>query len=507
MDYKEEDIYASFTDIKMASVPDTNPLSLRIIPETNCSHREMMTKIFTLVNLSAQGNDKDTSAGIDIIVVLDKSESMNEESKLSNALATVDYLVNRLRKEDRIHIIAFNHDVECITSDLIQVDVKNRSFILERIKTIKAEGATDIHSALEAAVSTASSCSQTNRISTIMFFTDGDATCGLRGDILRSYIRSCKVPKNCTVFTFGYGREHKSDVLTLISGLSRGGVYYFIESSDNIGTTFSECINGVLSIQAMDIEVRLSMYGGCGITDVGTSYLTKTEEKYKKYTIFYGSIFGEEQRNILLNMTIKPIEGPEKTIRSPTMVSVDQQKVLDVEVSFLRPGNLYREFFTSTLIIKRDDSTRQWISPIEIDEQKQRIECYKIIKDVIEKLDQNEEKALERLDKVIQFIKSSESYAVNSFFQDLVKDLEDCVSVIMKKKDVHYLTCIQLMYSSERATGTNYFKYLSEGEYMSSNNLASKRSLNYGYSSFYNKDKVSEAKNNIESLLSKYSYF
>jgi Mg-chelatase subunit ChlD len=494
---------------------EASPLSLRIIPETTRSNRGIYTRYLSLLQLSARESDRDTGNGVDVVVVLDRSASMATESKMRYALATVEYLVTRLREQDRIHIIAFNTEVTSVTENLVAVTDRNRTHLLNGIRNIRPSGSTDISAALGSALTVVNEeCKREDRVCTIMFFTDGVATCGKRGKSLTSDIVNSTVPSNCTVFAFGYGSDHCSDTLKMIAGISRGGVYYFIESAENIGSTFSECINGVLTTQALDVRMRLSACGGCGINRIETPYHVERHSDFKEFTVNLGSLFEGEQRNVLVHLGVKSV-FEDRTGRAPISIADDVQDVLRVEVSFVRPGESARERFDSLLRIERDGSDEPWTAPVEIEMQKQRLLCCAAIQESVEHLEEKRDRtvAAEPLTRAIESIKGSPCYSQDEegsrpFCEDIIRDLQDCVTVVMQARDVHYLRCIHQMHAYERATGSNYFKHISKDDYESFQpkvvTTCLARSSGYGYTSFHNKNRVYESMTSIESASSHY---
>jgi hypothetical protein len=56
------------------------------------------------------------------------------------------------------------------------------------------------------------------------------------------------------VFTFGYGADHSAEALTGIAEAGRG-VYYFLETTEQVATAFGDCLGGLVSVVAQNVQV------------------------------------------------------------------------------------------------------------------------------------------------------------------------------------------------------------------------------------------------------------
>jgi hypothetical protein len=91
-------------------------------------------------------------------------------------------------------------------------------------------------------------------VRTCMLMTDGQANSGLRTaaeivPALANMIRETGV----TLHTFGYGSDHDSEILRALS-TAGGGSYYFVEGVDTIRCAFGDCLGGILSVVAQNLQ-------------------------------------------------------------------------------------------------------------------------------------------------------------------------------------------------------------------------------------------------------------
>jgi len=59
-----------------------------------------------------------------------------------------------------------------------------------------------------------------------------------------------------SIHTFGYGHEHDSDLMTRISNLGDGN-FYFVEKLDTVDQTFMDCLGGLLTSVAKNVEISI----------------------------------------------------------------------------------------------------------------------------------------------------------------------------------------------------------------------------------------------------------
>ncbi len=188
---------------------------------------------------------------------------------------------------------------------------------------IKPQGTTNISDALFTAIGilNARPTEESCRISTLMLFTDGLSNAGLRGKNFTDALKDMPVPPGLTINTFGYGLDHDSKMLqsirissllffTLadISFASKGGVYYYVENVKTIPATFGECVAGLLSTVAHNIEVRLVAQDGCRIVNFYTKFPIREVKSVKEYAISLGSMYSQESRTVLYKLSLRKME-------------------------------------------------------------------------------------------------------------------------------------------------------------------------------------------------------
>jgi len=120
----------------------------------------------------------------------------------------------------------------------------------------------------------------------------------------------------CTINTFGFGPNHKASLLQAIAEHGRG-MYAFIEKSEMITDIFAECLGGLISVFAQNIQVTIESLNKVKINKCLSERLnieTKTENE--KYTISINDIQSEEKRDFVFELTIPSLNEKKKNIQS-----------------------------------------------------------------------------------------------------------------------------------------------------------------------------------------------
>jgi len=164
---------------------------------------------------------------MDLIIVIDHSSSVGHDDKLIYIKANIKYMVDTLDEGHRFCLIEFNQEYKDLTDGLIFLTKENKKKILIALENIKPDGSTNISDPLFAALDIIKKCVPIdNRLSSILFFTDGLANNGLRGDKLLQKLIDANIPGTTTLHTFGYGIDHDSKLLQGCSTITKANYHY-----------------------------------------------------------------------------------------------------------------------------------------------------------------------------------------------------------------------------------------------------------------------------------------
>jgi len=107
--------------------------------------------------------------------------------------------------------------------------------------------------------------------------------------------------------TFGFGSNHNA---TLLGQMAEhfDGMYFFMENEESIKSGFANCLGGLMTTVALDIEVSVQFNPECTDGKVYKESVTVVDGLHK---VHFADLQSEEKRNILVSCSMPAKEAPE----------------------------------------------------------------------------------------------------------------------------------------------------------------------------------------------------
>jgi Ca-activated chloride channel family protein len=173
--------------------------------------------------------DEDRIQEKDVVFVLDRSGSMEDDEKINQALRSLKFGVNSLNSNDRFNIITFATEEKTFAENLVRANGENKKKAIGFLKNTDASGGTNIYDALKTALEI---LSDSDRHQTIVFITDGLPTVGeVETKTILKMIRE-RGSKKCRIFCFGLGYDVNTHLLDLTASENNGASDYVKPSED-----------------------------------------------------------------------------------------------------------------------------------------------------------------------------------------------------------------------------------------------------------------------------------
>lgn len=167
----------------------------------------------------------------DIVFIVDRSGSMDENGKIEQARKALIYCLKRLSAEDRFGIVDFATDTNEFEEHLVAATPENKARALRYVGNIEAAGGTNIDGALTEGMKLLHN--EEGRVPMVFFMTDGLPTTG-ETDI--PTILKDAAGKNASlharVFTFGLGSDVNTLFLDKLAETNRGAHDYVAPAED-----------------------------------------------------------------------------------------------------------------------------------------------------------------------------------------------------------------------------------------------------------------------------------
>ncbi|MCG3181630.1 MAG: hypothetical protein BIFFINMI_04028 [Phycisphaerae bacterium] len=197
--------------------------------------------LMLLISPKSAVNDDEIVAK-DVQFVFDTSGSMSGD-KIEQAKKALRYCIENLAAKDRFNIISFATDVTPFKEGLVEASKENRRSAIDYVNKLQAQGGTNIHDALDAAMKTARA--QKDRPQIVVFLTDGRPTIGnvetkdIVGLIGSESKEAAAKAEHVRVFTFGVGNDVNTKLLDQVAGKS-GGLPEYVGDGEDIEVKVSD---------------------------------------------------------------------------------------------------------------------------------------------------------------------------------------------------------------------------------------------------------------------------
>jgi Ca-activated chloride channel family protein len=187
---------------------------------------------FFMLTLSPQLHADEKAANPkDIVFVLDRSGSMEDDGKIEQARKALSYCIGRLSAGDRFGVVGFATDVNTFETHLVAATAENKARARHYVDNISAAGSTDIDGALEKAFKLLHHAE--GQVPMVFFLTDGLPTVGTTDipELLRrAHERNAAL--NARLFAFGVGSDVNTLLLDKLAAENRGSGDYVAPGED-----------------------------------------------------------------------------------------------------------------------------------------------------------------------------------------------------------------------------------------------------------------------------------
>jgi len=252
---------------------------------------------------------------LELVAVVDRSGSMSG-SKMKMMKETLDFLVCKgLSSGDALSIVTFDHDVQTVLP-LTPMNAENRLSAAKVAKSIDARGQTNLSGGLLQGIDVLNGSARVARETTraVLLFTDGLANRGITStrDLLEAMRGVLDPARPTTIFTFGYGSGHNEDMLREVANLTEG-LYYFIDSTDDIPQAFSDCLGGLSSVVGQNAQLRIEapqLAAAPSITRVRGNAKASVDGP-KSVSVPLGDLYEDESKDVLLELTLPALGLPQ----------------------------------------------------------------------------------------------------------------------------------------------------------------------------------------------------
>lgn len=189
-----------------------------------------------------------------LVLLIDTSGSMQSEDKLGLLKQSLGLLVERMRSQDRIAIVAYAGSAGLV---LPSTSGNNKATILAALDRLEAGGSTNGGAGIELAYATAQQNAVPGGVNRVLLATDGDFNVGTVSiDALESLVRA-KRQSGIALTTLGFGRDNYNDELAEHLADIGNGNHAYIDRLDEARKVLVEEMSSTLLTIASDVKIQI----------------------------------------------------------------------------------------------------------------------------------------------------------------------------------------------------------------------------------------------------------
>ena len=258
----------------------------------------------TLIELAAPPAPSVERPPLDLVLVLDKSGSMNGAPIASVKDATA-HLLRILGPDDRVAVVAFDSQVELV----LDLDSHDTDAAIAKVDAIRSGGSTNLSGGWLKAVEILASSKREHALRRVVLLTDGQANIGIiEPDALCTHTASARA-QGITTSTIGFGDQFDEQLLSAIADAGAGNDYW-CAGPDQAPQIFNDEFEGLASVVAQNVSVELRPSAQIpGMRILNEFPITEVNGGVQ---IALGDAYGSEKRKVVAEFLLPPVrdEGP-----------------------------------------------------------------------------------------------------------------------------------------------------------------------------------------------------
>jgi WD40 repeat protein/Mg-chelatase subunit ChlD len=200
---------------------------------------------------------------VNYIFVVDVSSSMEGE-KIDTVKAAIRELFTRLRADDVIGVVAFNHQAQTLLESTPKQRISPSDFG-KVINNLNADGYTDINLALSISIDEMKRYRGAQRVNQLFLFSDGNPTSGetdwinIRQNIAAKMRQNTATDGNIRLSTFVFGTDANKVELDRLAGITGGQSTFVIEPEEDVRHSLQQELARRNHLAAINVQMQIEI--------------------------------------------------------------------------------------------------------------------------------------------------------------------------------------------------------------------------------------------------------
>lgn len=221
-----------------------------------------------------------------------------------------------MQPNDRLSIVSFDHGAERLTP-LKKMTMNGKDASQQAMVQLYSGGGTSITNGLDCGIAVMEQRRQRNPVGAVFLLTDGqDST---SRDQMQQLVQRARA-SHCSLYAFGFGEDHDTTLLNTVAEYAQTPFTY-VERLDTIRNVFAGAVNGLMSVAAQGIELRIVPESGCTLSSIHTPFTyTREGGEDSAAVVQIPDAFEGERRDIVIELRVPAgsVDGSVALLRAST---------------------------------------------------------------------------------------------------------------------------------------------------------------------------------------------
>jgi Ca-activated chloride channel homolog len=260
-------------------------------------------KVYLRLAIAASNRHRSVRKPVNLCVVLDRSGSMSEESKINYAKAALHALIDQLHQDDIFSLVIYDDVVEVLRSAARVGSDKQE--IRSLVEEITPRGWTNLGGGMTEGFRQVEKNTGREYINRVILLSDGLANQGITDPHRLQSIARKQRDRAISLSTIGVGLDYNENLMV---GLSEngGGNYCFLESSRNLASVLRKEFDRLGDVMAQNVTIEIDLGRGVRLLEaIGYEHSVNGHT----VSIPVGDLYGEDSRDVTLELEIPPGTG------------------------------------------------------------------------------------------------------------------------------------------------------------------------------------------------------
>ena len=214
------------------------------------------TERYSMLRVGIQGYNVPDAERKDVSLtfVIDVSGSMDLDNRLGLVKRSLELLVERLRRDDRVGIVVYGTEAHVV---LEPTSGSDKGAILRAIHRLQPEGVTNAEAGLRLGYKLAMRAYNLEGVNRVILCSDGVANIGqTEWDAILGEVRGY-VEEGVMLTSIGFGMDNYNDVLMEQLADNGNGFYAYVDTIDEAERLFIDNLTSTLQTIALDAKVQV----------------------------------------------------------------------------------------------------------------------------------------------------------------------------------------------------------------------------------------------------------